>query len=764
MPLVLCLVAGVLAGVRAGAVLRSGCESSLRTGEAIRVVGRLFADADATAGSRSAGHRVGLRDVTIRAGARSCRVRSLTVFLEGEIGALRAGEPIRAGGTWIRLRPEEGAWPEPAGHAGIVVEARREPAGAGGAEGGSPVEEATAWPTRLRTAASRRLSGGLPADVRPTARALLLAERDELGGEVRRRFADAGLAHLLAISGMHIGILATLVLALVSTVARGAARPLAAAAIVGSYVVAIGAPAPAARAGLVFAGWALGRARGRPPRTGDLAGVAALAALVAAPASIVEPGFQLSFAGFGGVVLAAGAVGARHGRPRSRSRRGAGLRKVARSAVLVASTGTGAFLATAPIAAAHFGRVAPVSLVSHFAGTPLVALAILGLCASLLPGLPGGLGADAATLAIRALHRFAELMAGLPLGHGASLPPGPWTWLAWGAGWVALFRWSGSGRSARALVPAALALFFLLAGPVAARLRPAGNALLCTLAVGQGDAALLRTPGRRWIVFDGGPSATAGTGRESLASGLRRRGARAVALVVLSHPDLDHLAGLEPVVTGFPVGALLDSGDALPREAYARLLAALDARGVPWIEGRAGTRLTVDGVELHVLGPPVEERPAIGRDRDGGSAGPGARANATSLVVRVAVGRFRYLNPGDATQAEEEDLLRAWPSESLRADLLKVGHHGSRTSSSAEWLAAVRPTIAAISAGPGNRYGHPHAEVLRRLAAAGVGEVWRTDHDGSLCVEIEPDGSWRKRGESRWRDPASAGAAGRHGD
>ncbi len=703
-------------------------------------------------------------------GGRSCRIPSVTVFVEGGPGSgeLRAGERLRASGSWLRLRTRDGAWPEPVGTAGILVEARLETA-----DDGAPVAPAggaadgTRGPARLRVVASRRLSGRLPADVRPTARALLLAERDELAGEVRRRFADAGLAHLLAISGMHVGILAAFVLVLVSAVASGPARPLLAAAVVGLYVIAIGAPAPAARAGLVFAGWALGRARGRPARTGDLVGGAGLAALVSTPGAIVEPGFQLSFAGFGGVALAAGAFGPRPGRARARSRRrGRRGRRAARSVALLAASGAGAFLATAPIAASHFGRIAPISLVSHFAGTPLVALAILGLCVSLLPGPPGALAADGATLAIRALHGLADALAGLPWGHGDALPPALWTWLAWGAGWIAAFRASGPGRRAHALVPAALALFLVLGGPVTARLRPPGNALLCTLAVGQGDAALLRTPGRRWIVFDGGPSAAGGAGRESLASGLRRQGARSVALAVLSHPDLDHLAGLEPVVQDLPVGALLDSGDALPRAAYARLLATLDARGVAWIEGRAGTRLEVDGVGLLVLGPAARNEASRGGGHRAGAAGPApdAGANATSLVVRVSVGDFRYLNPGDATRAEEEALLDAWPAESLRADLLKVGHHGSRTSTSPEWLRAVRPTIAAISAGPGNRYGHPHPEVLRRLAGAGVTEVWRTDHDGSLCIEIAPDGRWRKRGESAWRAPASASGGGRHGD
>jgi competence protein ComEC len=672
---------------------------------------------------------------------------------------------VRLAGSWLRLRTESGRWPAPAGRTGLVVEARSEPGGRDTAPGAAtPRETDLSWPSRLRVRASRRLADRLPADVRPTARALLLAERDELPAEVRRRFADAGLAHLLAISGMHVGILAAVVLALVSTLAPGRIRPIVAAGLVGAYVLVIGAPAPAARAGLLFGGWAWGRSRGRPLRPGDLIGAAALVALVSRPALLVEPGFQLSFAGFGGVALGGSAVAPRRAGPGGRRAPRSASRNAGRRLAVLAAAGTGAFLATAPIAAAHFGRVAPVSILSHFAGTPLVGLAVVGLCASMLPGFAAGIGADAATWAIRVLHSAAGALADLPGAHGDAAPPDLVHWLAWAAGWVAVARWSGTGRPIRALVPAAVAVFLLLSGPAVGRLRPPGPVLLCTLAVGQGDAALLRTPARRWIVFDGGPASAPGAGRETLSSGLLRRRARSVALAVLSHPDLDHLGGLETVLAEMPVGGLLDSGDPLPRPAYARLLATLDARGIPWVEGRAGTRLVVDGVDLLVLGPPArggpgartEPGPLPGAGTGAGRPAPGA-ANATSLVVRVAVGGFRYLNTGDATREEEAALLRAWPAESLRADLLKVGHHGSRTSTSSAWLGAVRPALAVISAGPGNRYGHPHAEVLRELARSGVADVWRTDHDGTLCVEVEPDGRWRKRGDSAWREPGVVG-------
>jgi competence protein ComEC len=130
------------------------------------------------------------------------------------------------------------------------------------------------------------------------------------------------------------------------------------------------------------------------------------------------------------------------------------------------------------------------------------------------------------------------------------------------------------------------------------------------------------------------------------------------------------------------------------------------------------------------------------------------------VAVRVTVGGgFTYLNPGDATTEQEEGMLERWPADSLRAVVLKAGHHGSRTSSGRRWLAAVSPRLAVISAGAGNPHGHPHPKVLRRLEAAGVDRVWRTDRDGDLCVEVRPDGAWRVRGEEGWRPGAAASGA-----
>ncbi|MFW6089390.1 MAG: ComEC/Rec2 family competence protein, partial [Gemmatimonadota bacterium] len=595
-----------------------------------------------------------------------------------------------------------------------------------------------AWLVRTRARTAERLAARIPPDVAPTALALILAERDEIEPALRRRFVEAGLAHLLAISGMHVGLLAAGAVWLLGLGLGARRRVSVALALVACYVMLIGAPPPARRALAVFAGYAWARRRGWPSRPGELLGGALLAVVVVAPGSVLEPGLQLSFAGVAGVVLGDRAAATLRIRRRSWT-------KLARAA----GAGAGAVLTTTPLTAFHFGQAAPVSLVSHFAGAPLVAVGLGSLAATIaLPAWLVGPAADLATGTLRTLHAAAELFARMPGGHRAVAAPPITLWLAWLLALEAVRRVVTRGAPRAALAPGLLAVVAVVGGPLAGGLT-GGPALLCTLSVGQGDAAVLRTGAGRWLVFDGGPAwGEWNAGRSVVHPFLRRHGARRIELGILSHPDLDHLGGLRGLLPEIHVERVLDTGDPVPSAAYAGFLADVDAAGVQWLPAAAGDRIQVDDVFVTVLGP-VRRR--------AGSGTPGAGGvNATSLSFRLTVGgRFRYLNTGDATVAEERSLLAAWPTDSLRADLLKVGHHGSRTSSDPVFLRAAASRIAVVSAGAGNRYGHPHPEVLGRLEASGVERIWRTDRHGTLCVEIAGDGRWRVRGEGAWREPGA---------
>ena len=753
--------AGTLAGEDTVRTIRAGCESSLETGTPVLLQGNSAEETRPPEVTRRApSRRISLEEVVLSAPAGECRIPRVSVFVGVGDASIPVGASVKLEGEWLRLRarsPGRQGLDVP-GQTGIVVQARVVPSEPDSTDSARSIGESLRSVRRtVRTAAARRLRARLPADVDATARALLLAERDELPASLRRRFADAGLAHLLAISGLHVGIVAGLVLALSMPFVRGRHLYPVTAAIVGLYVAVLGAPTPAMRASLLFTGWAAARFAGRPVRGADLLGAVALVFLVSRPATILEPGFRLSFAGFAGVSIAPAAMRTITTRRRIAGHPPAGPgRRLARGLSTALLAGTGAFLATAPFSALHFGRVAPVSVVSNLAGSPVVALSIWGLTGTLLPDPLGTWFARGATVCLRVLHVAVGWFGNWTPGHLESAPPSPETWLAWLIGFAILARVARGVPPARTVVSAAILLSLCLGQPVTRLLQQRNTGLLCTLSVGQGDAAILRTFEGRWLVFDGGPDRKAGAGREEVAAALRRRGARSVALVVLSHPDLDHIGGLPGLLSSVPVGGVLDTADPLPRAPYARLLAVADEAGVPWLIARPGARIQVDDAEVLVLGPD----PAT----DGRREGRVLTGNQTSLVVRVELAGFRYLNPGDATAVEEEAILRSWSPDSLRADLLKVGHHGSRTSTTPAWLSVVRPTVAVISSGHGNRYGHPHPEVVARLDDAAIPVVWRTDRRGSLCVEIRRDGTWRIDSETAWNTPVSADPAERHGD
>jgi competence protein ComEC len=256
------------------------------------------------------------------------------------------------------------------------------------------------------------------------------------------------------------------------------------------------------------------------------------------------------------------------------------------------------------------------------------------------------------------------------------------------------------------------------------------------LDVGQGDSAVIEAPSGRVVVIDGGgrpgtdERAGADPGSRVVVPFLRRRGLSTVDLLVATHPDDDHVQGLIAVASRLNVRSALDSGypdDAAPCQARLRRL--LRSRGVPVYRAERGQTLDLGGgARLEVLNPPP-----------GGAflAGTRSDTNNASVVLRLTYGRARILFIGDAEAEAEQAMLDAAAPSALKADVLKVGHHGSRWSSSAPFLAAIRPSVAVISAGRSNNYNHPHSEVLDRLRAAGVRAVLRTDQAGAIQVETD---------------------------
>jgi competence protein ComEC len=256
---------------------------------------------------------------------------------------------------------------------------------------------------------------------------------------------------------------------------------------------------------------------------------------------------------------------------------------------------------------------------------------------------------------------------------------------------------------------------------------------ITSLDVGQGDAAVIRTPNDHIILIDTGgelerPGATSNAeraGARIVLGYLRRAGIRNIDLMILTHPHGDHLGGAFPIINAMPVGMIFDSGQAYAGRAYRDAMAAARSHGVPVVLARRGMRWSSDdGVKLDILAPSLPILADTGDDVNENSI-------VTRLTYRAGARVFRELFMGDAGEASEARLLTA--GTDLHADALKVGHHGSRYASTASFIAAVQPKLAIISVGRHNTFGHPAPSTLHTFEAEGSA-IFRTDRCGAITL------------------------------
>jgi competence protein ComEC len=576
------------------------------------------------------------------------------------------------------------------------------------------------WSERLesvRDGIRHRLEESLTGGASGVARALVLGDGgavDEMRRDVVR---GAGLAHVLAVSGLHVAIAVGLLVFGLGAVLRRI-EPLAARVHTDRIANALGVPiallyaevaggAPSARraaltAALAFLCHALGRRASPIPLA--MAAIGILAA--ATPDRLLDPGLALSVVATLSVVTARAATDGT-------------VRSFLWAAATVSARAT---LATAPIVWWCFGSVPLVAVMANVVLAPLAATLLIPL--SLLHTLVSFVLSPFAVFTASAFEVVEGGFTGAcalvsAVSVGRDLPPPT---LAQGlvacAGTLAALMLARR-RALVALVVTGALLLGLEAHVWHAE-RGDGVLRVTFLDVGQGDAIAIDMPDGETMVIDGGGGG-ARPGLRALLPLLEARRRRRVDVVVVSHPHPDHYEGIGDLIDALEVGELWVTGQAAVEEpdgdaAALSARAALSGAHIARPETLCGAPRRFGGAVVRVIAPCPRYD-------------PGYDPNDNSLVLSLRYGERTFLFTGDA-EAHEESLLVA--SGGVRADVLKVGHHGSRTSSGAVFLDAVRPALSVISAGIENRYGHPHPEVYERLARRG--RVLSTAKDGGVEV------------------------------
>ncbi|HZI92454.1 MAG TPA: ComEC/Rec2 family competence protein [Thermoleophilaceae bacterium] len=636
-----------------------------------------------------------------------------------------AGTELRISGSLRKPKP-----PEPDGfdlgaylrRRGVAGELQAETSVATGRRRGGPAGLVDA----ARRRGERSIAAGLERGPAALARGMVLGQDELIDPATKDDFRTSGLAHLLAVSGQNVMLLAALALPLLAAAGMAPAGRIAVTvALVAVYVPLAGAGPSLQRAGVMGAASLVALAAARPATRWYALLLAACVTLAVNPRATGDPGWQLSFAAVAGILVLAPPVGDALG----------GLPRALADGVAITVAAT---VATAPLLAHHFGTLSLAGLPANVLALPVVApvmwLGLLRVAVGQVPGLDAvnyllGLLLEPMLRALGALATAFAQMPGaeatLPLGSRAAVT------VAYAAlAGVALLAHRALARTdthresiagawrrlsvrrraavaAGAAAVAALALARLTAAPA-----PPDQLTVTFLDVGQGDATLIQHPDGTAVLFDGGPP----EGR--VVRLLRTAGVRRLSAMVMTHASRDHHGGLPEVVQRFPIDLLLYNADGTADHDFRAVVAGARRHRARLVKAIAPMELRAGALTIRVLSPPP--RPA---------GPPPEDPNARAVVATVSAGEFDLLLSADA---ESEALA---PLTLPDVEAMKVPHHGSGDPGLPAVLDRLRPEVAAIEVGEDNTYGHPHPATLNSLRQAHV-STYRTDRNGSVKLTV----------------------------
>lgn len=556
----------------------------------------------------------------------------------------------------------------------------------------------------------------------PIAKALLLGQKQDLEGASKQAFARAGLSHIMAVSGLHVGFIIApfwFVIPFFWSKKHGRIIGLMALVLIlVGYAGLTGFSASVLRASVMASLLTVGKLFSRSPNSINLTGVAATVLLIINPDQLFEVGFQLSFAAVLIILLILPVI--QHALPYWLR-----IRWYAKP-LMVIIVSIVVQLGLYPVQVFYFGEVSLISPIANAIFVPLLGIvvptALIGLLISAISSVVGSLLIFPIDAFLSSMNNFVIYTSTLE-----------WTWMKSSLPsmllfpfWLALIFFISSWRIPQVKWKwLAITLFCFLVfhiDTIAKKLEKS-ELKITILDVGQGDAALIQTPNGKSVLIDAGVwSPGFDSGESIILPHLKGAGIHELDAVILSHPHADHIGGILSLIEGIPIKTIYNSGYKYESNLYKNYLELAQRKGITVKSVKAGDHLEIDPAVLFlVLGP---DGKVYNQD-----------PNQHSVVVNIIYGESEFLFTGDAGELQEFRLIEQY-GDLLDTDFLKIGHHGSRTSSEVEFLNEITPEISVVSLAERNRFKHPHAEAIQRIQATGT-ELYYTSRDKALIFNSD---------------------------
>ncbi len=607
-------------------------------------------------------------------------------------------------------------------------------------EGGNPILR---WFDRRRQGIEAFLDAHTSLPGRGFLKALLIGERGEISDEVNEAFVAAGAVHILSISGSHLSIIVTLIFLSVQGLLKISERTLLrydtrkVAALVTFlpmvvYILITGLPIATIRSGIMASCFLVSILLDRYRNPLNTLAFAAFIILLCSPIALWDISFQLSFLSVLGIIVLTPPL-YRLFYPHdplsllTRQKEG----RIKRVIILSLIASFAAVVVTSPVVAFHFHRFSTVALAANAIIIPLVGFGILPLGLFSLPLIP--LFPSAASLLAKAAAvlsswgiRAMEMISSLPF--ATFYLPGPTTLeMIIFYCFIASLLWLKGLRLKKVILAVLIVIAVLDLSYWGIRGYSAKGMQVTFLDVGQGDCALVELPhGRCMLIDGGGPYGDLDVGERVIAPLLWQRRILKIDYLVLSHPQPDHYKGLFFIAKHFRPREFWHNGMESKSPFYRQLVEIIKAKGITTVKVADGFARTIEGVEVKAFNPPKKGQAGGTQKRD--------LVNTSSLVLMIAFGNHRLLFTGDIDRQAEVRLVKA--GKGLRAQVIKVPHHGSKRSSTDTFIKEVSPRYAVISLGFGNPFHLPGTGVVERYTRLGC-RVLRTDLDGAVTVQSD---------------------------